>query len=100
VGLNFHSPFLRHDGQRASADDVAAHARHMMAVMGPNHVAIGSDLDGLIQHAKGLETHHGMPQLIAALQRQGILGRPLQALLRDNVRRVLFPQTPRQPGGL
>ncbi len=91
VGLTFHSPFLRQDRQQATADDVARHARHMIAVMGPNHVAIGSDLDGLIHHAKGLETHRGMASLIEALRRHGISGRMLQALLRDNVRRVLLP---------
>ncbi|MBW2455401.1 MAG: membrane dipeptidase [Deltaproteobacteria bacterium] len=91
VGLAFHAPFLRHDRGRATVDDVARHARHMIDVMGPSHVAIGSDLDGLIQHAAGLETHHGMPTLIEAFQRQGILAQTLQALLRANAKRVLLP---------
>jgi membrane dipeptidase len=91
VGLTFHSPFLRHDRQPATVDDVARHARHMIDVMGPSHVAIGSDLDGLIQHATGLETHRGMTALIAALKRHGIGGHALRALLRDNALRVLDP---------
>ncbi|RLB63807.1 MAG: dipeptidase [Deltaproteobacteria bacterium] len=91
VGLAFHSPFLRHDRKQATANQVAGHARHLMEVMGPSHVAIGSDLDGLIHHAAGLESHQGIPALINALHRQGIDGESLHALLRDNALRVLAP---------
>jgi membrane dipeptidase len=91
VGMTFHSPYLRGDRQRATVADAARHARHLIDQMGPSHVAIGSDLDGLIQHPNGLESHHGMPSLIGALQRQGIEGDVLRALLRDNALRVLGP---------
>ena len=89
VGVAFHAPFLRSDGEQAGADDVAKHVAHMIAVMGDRHVAIGSDLDGLIVPASGLSSHAGMPLLAVALRRAGITGRVLRQVLSGNARRVL-----------
>jgi len=89
VGLCFHEPFLRLGASRASALDVARHARHMTDVMGPTHVALGTDLDGLITPAEGLDSHAGIPALVEALRQEGIEGESLAGLLFDNATRVL-----------
>ncbi len=89
VGVCFHSPFVRRDGRRATVDDVARHVRHLVEVMGSRHVAIGSDFDGLIDHVEGLETHAGLPKLVAALKRQGVTAATLSAVMSGNARRVL-----------
>jgi membrane dipeptidase len=81
VGLNFHSAFLRGDGRRATVQDVVRHALHMRAVMGAGHLAIGSDLDGEIRPARGLETHAGIPGLAAALRQAGFPLAEITALL-------------------
>jgi membrane dipeptidase len=91
VGLNFHSPFLRDDGARASIADVVRHARHMIAIMGAEHVAIGSDLDGAIRAARGLDSHAGMPALARALRDAGIGSDAVEQILGGNVARVLGP---------
>lgn len=89
VGLNFHASFLRRDEAPATIDDVVRHAAHLGRVMSPANVALGSDLDGHIRPAVGLETHAGVPDLVRALCRAGIQGEALRGLLGDNVRRVL-----------
>jgi membrane dipeptidase len=44
VGVILYAPFLT-DGE-ATLDTVVAHIEHMTALVGPDHVGIGSDLDG------------------------------------------------------
>ncbi len=89
VGLNFHSAFLRGDGRRATVDDVVRHATHMIMVMGPSHVALGSDFDGEIRSPEGLESHAGIPALAAALARAGVSAADVRALVGENAMRVL-----------
>ncbi|MBI2892746.1 MAG: membrane dipeptidase [Deltaproteobacteria bacterium] len=88
VGLNFHIPFLRRDGA-ATIADVVGHAMHMRRVMGPGHLAIGSDLDGDIRPARGLETHAGLGDLARALDAAGIRGPELADLLGASAARLL-----------
>ena len=80
VGLNFYAPFLA-DGE-ANLSTVARHARHMADVMGAEHVAIGTDLDGIDRLPGGFAGHQDLPRLEEALlghgfddaERQGIFG--------------------------
>lgn len=87
VGLTFHAPHLV-DGPESTVGDVARHAAHLVEVMGPTHVAIGSDIDGRIRPVPGLRTHAGIPALVSALREAG-LGGALSAILRSNAARVL-----------
>jgi microsomal dipeptidase-like Zn-dependent dipeptidase len=64
---------------------------HMRAVMTSRHLAIGSDLDGEIEAARGLGTHAGMPALARALRRAGLSGDEVRAVFGDNAWRVLDP---------
>ncbi|MDQ6692365.1 MAG: membrane dipeptidase [Candidatus Dormibacteraeota bacterium] len=47
IGVSFYRGHLRPDGRRATLLDVVAHLRHLArAADGPEHVALGTDLDG------------------------------------------------------
>jgi membrane dipeptidase len=47
VGVSFYRKHLRADGRPAGLDDVVRHLRHLAtAAGGPEHVALGTDLDG------------------------------------------------------
>lgn len=51
VGLNFASSFLRPDGKRQPLDDltvVLRHLDHLLAILGEDGVALGSDFDGAL----------------------------------------------------
>lgn len=88
VGVNFHAPFLTRNRQ-ATLDDVQAHIDHMVRVMGADHVAIGSDLDGLIRPARGLESHAGVRLLARHLAAHGYSSEVLNDLFKRNVLRVV-----------
>jgi len=89
VGLNFHSPFLRPDRQPAGLSDVVRHARHMLAVMGPGHLSIGSDLDGESRAARGLASHAGLPALSRRLRDAGLPPDEIAAILGGTAWRLL-----------
>lgn len=69
AGLNFHSPFV---SGRAKADlrDVVRQLEHMVRVAGIDHVAIGSDFDGGIRPADGLEDASRLKALARYLKRR------------------------------
>ncbi|MDP7113836.1 MAG: dipeptidase, partial [Myxococcota bacterium] len=54
VGINFHARFLSEGDAGADLSDLSAHVAHLRAVMGPGHVALGSDFDGRIVEPEGL----------------------------------------------
>lgn len=91
VGLNFAVTMLRPDG-RDNTDtplsDMVRHVDHLVARLGIDGVAIGSDYDGAtipgeIQDAAGLQN------LVAALQSAGYGEPDLRKICRDNWLRVL-----------
>jgi membrane dipeptidase len=90
VGVLFHAPFVRDDWREASVLDVADHVMHMRAVMGPGHVGVGSDLDGLIAPAKGLSSHAGYAALADALDGRGLDRGAIAGVLGGNAARVLM----------
>jgi membrane dipeptidase len=95
VGVAFHAPFLRRAWKDASAKDFARHVAHMIEVMGPSHVAIGSDLDGLITPAQGLASHAGLWAIAMHVRAEGIDEAALAGLMGGNALRVLETATKR-----
>jgi membrane dipeptidase len=88
IGLNFHAPFVAR-GRPATLADVVRQARHLVAVAGVEHVAIGADFEGGIRPAQGLVDASRFPELARALGRAG-LGEPaLRRLFSENALRVL-----------
>jgi len=89
VGAMFHVPTLcRRDRRPPTVSDVARHITHLVKLAGPRAVAIGSDLDGLITAARGLENHRGIAVLVDELRRLGMSRATIRAVLYDNVQRV------------
>lgn len=89
IGINFHSRFLLGGPGVASIDDVVRHVLHVMRVAGVAHVAIGSDFEGGILPAAGLEDIRGFPRLARALREAGVSAEHLGAIFGNNARRVL-----------
>lgn len=92
VGLNFHTPFVVR-GRPATLADVVRQARHLMAVAGEDHVAIGADFEGGIRPARGLEDASRFPDLARALLAAGSSERAVRRLFSENALRVLCPQS-------
>ena len=73
VGLNFGCQFLRLDGIKnpdTGPDDMLRHLDHLLAHMGEDGVALGSDFDGaMMPHFIGDAA--GLPRLVNAMQGAG-----------------------------
>lgn len=88
IGLNFHSPFVVR-GRKATLSDVVRQALHLLRVAGENHVAIGSDFEGGIRPAVGLEDASRLPELGRALLSAGLSDAAVRKLFAENALRVL-----------
>ncbi|MGQ0548558.1 MAG: dipeptidase [Armatimonadota bacterium] len=84
VGVNFYVGFLG----AATLERVLDHIDHMVKVMGIDHVALGSDYDGVPKTAIGLEDVSKLPNLTAGLQRRGYTTEQIHKILGGNALRV------------
>jgi membrane dipeptidase len=88
AGVNFHSPFVVR-GRPASLDDVVAQIKYMVKVMGIDHVALGSDLEGDIKPPRELADVRGFPRLAAALEQAGFSRSEIEKIFGRNALRLL-----------
>ncbi|MEZ2345670.1 dipeptidase [Terriglobus sp. RCC_193] len=65
------------------------HFDHLLRLIGPNHVGIGSDFDGIALSVEGMETAADLPKLTAALLECGWAAEDLRGMLGENLLRVL-----------
>jgi len=101
IGINFHSPFVVL-GRPATLSDVVRQALHVVRVAGENHVAIGSDFEGGIRPALGLEDASRLPVLGRELLSAGLSATAVRKMFSENALRVLCGsakgQSPRSSG--
>lgn len=91
VGVNFGNAFLRADGKRDSDTPLTTIVRHidyLINIMGEDHVALGSDFDGITLPDE-LGDVAGLPRLINTLRASGYDQLVLDKLLWRNWLRVL-----------
>lgn len=88
VGLCFAPSFLTNDASLASIDDAVRHVEYLCEQMGPDHVAFGSDYDGIEQVPRGLETVDRFPDLVERLRGLGYSEENLYKICFGNVARV------------
>jgi membrane dipeptidase len=84
VGIDFYPEFLG----EATLERVLDHIDHMVKVMGIDHVALGSDFDGIPQTRRGLEDVSRLPNLTAGLLRRGYTTEQIHKILGANALRV------------
>jgi membrane dipeptidase len=78
-----------HPRPTASIADVANAIEHVRKIVGPDHVGIGSDFDGIEETVVGLEDVSKYPAIFAELARRGWSDADLRKLAGGNVLRVL-----------
>lgn len=84
MGVNF---FPRYLAPRTGACDLGTivdHLERAIQVAGPAHVALGSDLDGIPQLPDGFAGAEDFPLIAAELERRGVAGADLAAVLGGN----------------
>jgi len=84
VGINFYPEFLG----AATLEQVVKHIDHMVRVMGIDHVALGSDFDGIDKVPRGLEDVSRLPNLTRALLAAGYTPEQVRKILGGNALRV------------
>jgi membrane dipeptidase len=88
VGVNFHSAFLTRRG-KATLADVVRQIKYLVKIMGPEHVAIGSDFEGDILPPPELGDVRGYQRLARELENGGVPKSTIQAVFSTNALRVL-----------
>lgn len=88
MGINFHSPFLRRDGQQATAEDVVRHVLHIRELAGSEVLALGSDYDGLIEAPSDLPHAGFFPKLRERLRGEGLDNEELKQMFGENFLRL------------
>ena len=74
---------------KATLEQLADHVDHLVSVMGPAHVGIGSDFDGGELMPIGIEDVSGFPYLIAELLRRGHSDDDVRAIAGGNILRAM-----------
>ena len=72
-----------------SISDLVAHARHIAETVGPEHLALGTDMNGVPGVMAGFGGETDLPKLTAALLDGGFDDREVKGILGDNALRVL-----------
>jgi membrane dipeptidase len=74
---------------KATIGHLADHVDHLVELMGPEHVGIGSDFDGGELMPVGMEDVSRFPYLIAELLRRGYAEDDVRAIAGGNILRVM-----------
>ena len=91
VGINFAPAFLRSDGQLTARTPISEIVRHILYGvdrMGIDHVAFGSDLDGVLLPEE-VGSVAGLPKILALLAEEGFDRPALEKIAYGNWFRVL-----------
>ncbi|HEY4346283.1 MAG TPA: membrane dipeptidase [Gaiellaceae bacterium] len=91
VGVNFGPMFLREDGEitsRTPLSEIVRHVDYIATRIGVEHVAFGSDFDG-VNVPRKLGGIAGLPRLLDALRKAGYDGEALERITHGNWLRVL-----------
>lgn len=73
---------------RPSLEQLLAHLDHIIRLIGPDHVGIGSDFDGISSSPKGLDDVTSYPLLTDALLKRGFTKKQITNILGGNIIRV------------
>ncbi|MEA4884940.1 MAG: dipeptidase [Clostridia bacterium] len=89
IGVTFVGPFL--GDERRSVAGVVDHIDYLASLVGPEHIAIGSDFDGMDDDAlpQGLSDVTKLPSLVAELARRGYSEATVRGIMGENLLRVV-----------
>ncbi|MBI4550754.1 MAG: membrane dipeptidase [Candidatus Latescibacteria bacterium] len=88
IGVNFFTAYLQANAREVPIDRLIDHIDHIVELAGPDHVALGSDFDGVPWTPTGLEDVAGMPRVTEALLQRGYSEEDIRKILGGNFLRV------------
>ena len=87
MGMNFAPDFV--DKKKPSVETLIDHIDHIVDLVGPGHVGLGSDFDGIPNTPKGLEDTSKMPAITEELVRREYSEEYIRLILGGNHLRLL-----------
>ena len=88
LGMSFYPRFIS-GGEKAGLDQLIDHFIYAADLVGVEHLAFGSDFDGIEQTVTGLEDAASFGNLLAALEKRGFRPGEIELIARGNVERLL-----------
>lgn len=89
MGITFAAGFVDVDENKRNLSRVLDHIEHVVNLVGPDHVGLGSDFDGTRQVAAGLEDVTRLPALTQGLWERGFKRGDIEKILGGNFLRVI-----------
>lgn len=100
IGINFCADFLHERGDDTTAiDDLVRHILYIRDLAGIDHIALGSDFDG-IHSRQQMKDASGMQMLFAALEEHGLSRQDIEKIAWKNMVRVLEQTLPNEQESL
>lgn len=84
VGIIFHRAFLRRRGLPMHGRRIIDHLKHALKVVGEDHVALGSDFDGMILPPRDVSSALHYPRLVQYMLDEGLSERTVQRVLGES----------------
>lgn len=88
LGMNYAPQFIVDGGENVTVMDMVDHIDHIVKLVGPDHVGLGSDFDGIGPPPKGIETVDQTPNVTRELVKRGYSDENILKILGGNHMRV------------
>jgi len=88
LGMNYAPQFIVDGGENVTVMDMVDHIDHIVKLVGPDHVGLGSDFDGIGPPPKGIETVDQTPNVTRELVKRGYSDEDILKILGGNHMRV------------
>ena len=85
ICVNFYPPQLSQFPSNACAQDVARHAAYIASLVGAQHVALGSDFDGMWEYPQDIKTQEDLPNVLCALEKAGFSQQEIRSIAYNNL---------------
>ncbi len=88
LGMNYAPQFIVDGGENVTVMDMVDHIDHIVKLVGPDHVGLGSDFDGIGPPPKGIEAVNETPNVTRELVKRGYSDEDIFKILGGNHMRV------------
>jgi membrane dipeptidase len=88
LGMNYAPAFIKKGGEDVTINDMVDHIDHIVELVGPDHVGLGSDFDGIGAPPEGLESVDKTPNVTRVLVQRGYSDEDIMKILGGNHMRV------------
>jgi membrane dipeptidase len=88
IGINFHDEYLA-TGRKATIKDIVRHTKHIVELVGIEHVAVGSDFEGSIDPPAGIRDVRDYRKVAQALLDSGLSRDDVEKMFSGNILRLL-----------